>query len=44
MTSDKSAMEKVPMLLEGSIVLTLQLMTVGANPAVSNILLKALDG
>ncbi|MCU9968110.1 glycerate kinase [Mobiluncus mulieris] len=43
MTSDKSAMEKVPMLLEDSVTLALQLMTVGANPAISDILLKAFD-
>lgn len=43
LTSERSAMEKAPMLLEDSVTLALQLMTVGANPAISDILLKAFD-
>lgn len=43
MTTEKAAMEKAAMLLEDSVTLTLQLMTVGANPAISDILIKAFD-
>lgn len=43
LTTEKAAIEKAPMLLEDSVTLALQLMTVGANPAISDILLKAFD-
>lgn len=43
MTGEKVAIEKASVMLEDTVTLTLQLMTVGANPAISDILLKALD-
>ena len=43
MTGEKAAIEKASILLEDAVTLSLQLMTVGANPAISDILLKALD-
>ena len=43
MTGEKAAIDKASILLEDAVTLTLQLMTVGANPAISDILLKALD-
>ena len=43
MTGEKAAIDKASILLEDAVTLSLQLMTVGANPAISDILLKALD-
>lgn len=43
MTSERSAIEKAPIMLEDSVTLTLQLMTVGANPTISSVLLSAYD-
>lgn len=43
MTMDKAAFVNAAIMLEDSVTLALQLMTVGANPAISDILLKALD-
>ena len=43
MTGEKAAIEKAAELLEDAVTLALQLMTVGANPAISDMLLKALD-
>lgn len=43
MSGDKTAMEKAPMLLEDAVTLALQLMTVGANPAISDVLLKSFE-
>ncbi len=43
MSGDKIAMEKAPMLLEDAVTLALQLMTVGANPAISDVLLKSFE-
>lgn len=42
-TIEKSAHEKAPVLLEDSVTLTLQLMTVGANHAISEMLLQSFD-
>lgn len=43
MTGEKVAIEKASIMLEDTVTLALQLMTVGANPAISDILLKAFD-